>query len=64
MKIKKAGSETRLLKIAILLNTLVVVSYLLYSEYEKKQPRLVKHVCQTVGVDKEKNMIAFTCLED
>ena len=48
----------------VILNTLAVAGYILFSEYEKKQPRMVKHVCQTVAADQEKGLIALTCLED
>jgi len=51
-------------RILVILNTLAVATYVLYGEYEKKQPRMVKHVCQTVAADQEKGLIALTCLED
>ena len=51
-------------RILVILNVLTVASYVLYSEWEKRQPRFVKHVCQTVAADQEKGLIALTCLED
>lgn len=48
----------------VILNTIAVAGYILFSEYEKKQPRMVKHVCQTVAADHDKGLIALTCLED
>lgn len=51
-------------RILVILNTIAVASYIFYGEYEKKQPRMVKHVCQTVAADQEKGLIALTCLED
>ena len=57
-------SNTLWLRIMVILNTIAVASYILYGEYQKKQPRIVKHVCQTVAADQEKGLIALTCLED
>ena len=51
-------------RILVILNVLTVASYVLYGEWEKRQPRMVKHVCQVVASDQEKGLIAFTCLED
>jgi hypothetical protein len=58
------SSNTMWLRIMVVLNTIAVASYIFYGEYEKKQPRMVKHVCQTVAADQEKGLIALTCLED
>ena len=52
------------LRIMVVLNTIAVAGYIFYGEWEKKQPRMVKHVCQTVAADQEKGLIALTCLED
>lgn len=60
----KNTSSTLWLRIMVILNTIAVASYVFYGEYEKKQPRMVKHVCQTVAADQEKGLIALTCLED
>lgn len=60
----KNTSSTLWLRIMVILNTIAVASYILYGEYEKKQPRMVKHVCQTVAADQEKGLIALTCLEN
>ena len=60
----KNSSSTLWLRIMVILNTIAVAGYILYGEYEKKQPRMVKHVCQTVAADQEKGLIALTCLED
>ena len=57
-------SSTLWLRIMVILNTIAVAGYVLYGEYEKKQPRMVKHVCQTVAADQDKGLIALTCLED
>jgi hypothetical protein len=51
-------------RILVILNTLVVATYVVYGEWEKRQPRMVKHVCQTVAADQDKGLIALTCLED
>jgi hypothetical protein len=61
---KNKSSNTMWLRIMVLLNTIAVAGYILYGEWEKKQPRMVKHVCQTVAADQEKGLIALTCLED
>jgi hypothetical protein len=58
------SSNTMWLRIMVVLNTIAVAGYIFYGEYEKKQPRMVKHVCQTVAADQEKGLIALTCLED
>ena len=58
------SSNTMWLRIMVVLNTIAVAGYILYGEWEKKQPRMVKHVCQTVAADQEKGLIALTCLED
>ena len=63
-KMKNKSSNTMWLRIMVVLNTIAVASYIFYGEYEKKQPRMVKHVCQTVAADQEKGLIALTCLED
>ena len=60
----KNSSSTLWLRIMVILNTIAVAGYVLYGEYEKKQPRMVKHVCQTVAADQEKGLVALTCLED
>lgn len=60
----KNTSNNLWLRVIVLLNTLAVAGYILYGEYEKKQPRMVKHICQTVAADQEKGLIALTCLED
>lgn len=60
----KNTSSTLWLRVMVILNTIAVAGYVLYGEYEKKQPRMVKHVCQTVAADQEKGLIALTCLED
>ena len=52
------------LRIMVVLNTIAVAGYILYGEWEKKQPRMVKHVCQTVAADQDKGLVALTCLED
>ena len=51
-------------RILVILNTLAVATYVLYGEWEKRQPRMVKHICQTVAADQEKGLIALSCLED
>jgi hypothetical protein len=58
------SSSTVWLRVLVIINTIAVASYIFYGEYEKKQPRMVKHVCQTVAADQEKGLIALTCLED
>jgi hypothetical protein len=58
------SSNTMWLRIMVVLNTIAVAGYIFYGEWEKKQPRMVKHVCQTVAADQEKGLIALTCLED
>jgi hypothetical protein len=58
------SSNTIWLRVMVILNTIAVAGYIFYGEYEKKQPRMVKHVCQTVAADQEKGLIALTCLED
>ena len=60
----KNTSSTLWLRIMVILNTIAVAGYVLYGEYEKKQPRMVKHVCQTVAADQDKGLVALTCLED
>lgn len=64
MKTKNTGNNMLMLRIVVLINTLAVAGYILFGEYEKRQPRLVKHVCQTVAADQDKGLIAFNCLED
>jgi len=58
------SSNTMWLRIMVVLNTIAVASYIFYGEWEKKQPRMVKHVCQTVATDQDKGLVALTCLED
>jgi hypothetical protein len=58
------SSNTMWLRIMVVLNTIAVAGYILYGEWEKKQPRMVKHVCQTVAADQDKGLVALTCLED
>jgi hypothetical protein len=58
------SSNTMWLRIMVVLNTIAVAGYIFYGEYEKKQPRMVKHVCQTVAADQDKGLVALTCLED
>jgi hypothetical protein len=58
------SSNTMWLRIMVVLNTIAVAGYIFYGEWEKKQPRMVKHVCQTVAADQDKGLVALTCLED
>jgi hypothetical protein len=58
------SSSTVWLRILVIINTIAVASYIFYGEWEKKQPRMVKHVCQTVAADQDKGLVALTCLED
>jgi hypothetical protein len=58
------SSSTVWLRVLVIINTIAVASYILYGEWEKKQPRMVKHVCQTVAADQDKGLVALTCLED
>ena len=60
----KNTSNNMWLRIMVVLNTIAVASYIFYGEWEKKQPRMVKHVCQTVAADQDKGLVALTCLED
>jgi len=60
----KNTSNTLWLRVMVILNTIAVASYIFYGEWEKKQPRMVKHVCQTVAADQDKGLVALTCLED
>lgn len=56
-----------LVKIAILLNTLSLTGYIAYNEYEKRFPQsnqLIQHVCQIVGSDQSKNVVALNCIEE
>jgi hypothetical protein len=58
------SSSTVWLRVLVIINTIAVASYIFYGEWEKKQPRIVKHVCQTVAADQDKGLVALTCLED
>ena len=58
------SSSTVWLRVLVIINTIAVASYIFYGEWEKKQPRMVKHVCQTVAADQDKGLVALTCLED
>ena len=60
----KNTSNNMWLRIMVVLNTIAVASYIFFGEWEKKQPRMVKHVCQTVAADQDKGLVALTCLED
>jgi hypothetical protein len=52
------------LKRLLVVNTLLLVGYVAYNElYTRYFPQQTQAVCQILGIDQEKNMVAVNCVK-